>query len=148
MPTLNNQLKIKDINIYNFRGLNNLSIENLSTVNIFVGANNSGKTSVLEAIHLLAAPDDIGKLVNCALLRAEVSAEARKKKLVNYLLNIFQKVEEDGGVANVFVVYNLLNPFKGEAFPVRSGKHGVLERLIHWSRVTQSGLIRPSSSSQ
>lgn len=39
--------------ILNFRGLRDLSIENLGRVNLLVGANNVGKTSVLEALALL-----------------------------------------------------------------------------------------------
>ena len=42
----------KDIEIQNFRGIKKLAIKNLSNVNLFVGKNNCGKTSVLEAIFL------------------------------------------------------------------------------------------------
>ncbi|OHD24009.1 MAG: hypothetical protein A2086_06730 [Spirochaetes bacterium GWD1_27_9] len=41
------------INIKNFRGINNLSINNIKKVNLITGRNNCGKTSVLEAIFLL-----------------------------------------------------------------------------------------------
>lgn len=43
----------ESIRIQNFRGLRDLTIENLGRVNLLVGANNVGKTSVLEAIWLL-----------------------------------------------------------------------------------------------
>lgn len=43
----------KNIEIRNFRGIDNLKIDDLSRVNIFLGQNNSGKSSILEAIHLL-----------------------------------------------------------------------------------------------
>ena len=43
----------ESIRIQNFRGLKDLTIENLGRVNLLVGANNVGKTSVLEAIWLL-----------------------------------------------------------------------------------------------
>lgn len=39
-----------------FRGLVDLKLSNLSNINIFVGENNCGKTSVLEAIRLLVEP--------------------------------------------------------------------------------------------
>lgn len=93
---MNSSLIVQSFKIDNFRGLNNLAIDNLSAVNIFVGANNSGKTSVLEALKLMGAPDDVGQIVRLALQRAQVSGEARKKNLTNYILSIFQKaIDED-----------------------------------------------------
>lgn len=43
----------------NFRGFELLELHDLGRVNLVVGANNAGKTSVLEAIHLLTAPGSI-----------------------------------------------------------------------------------------
>jgi AAA15 family ATPase/GTPase len=43
----------KDLEINNFRGFDHLKVENFSKVNLFLGGNNVGKTSVLEAIFLL-----------------------------------------------------------------------------------------------
>ncbi len=44
---------IKDIQIEQFRGIQNLKLSDFSDINVFVGDNNSGKTSVLEAMELL-----------------------------------------------------------------------------------------------
>lgn len=44
----------KNIEIKNFRGIDHLTIDDFSRVNVFLGQNNSGKSSVLEAILLLA----------------------------------------------------------------------------------------------
>lgn len=44
---------LKNIEITNFRGFDKLQIDGFSKINLFVGKNNSGKTSVLEAIFLL-----------------------------------------------------------------------------------------------
>lgn len=49
-------LPFTNISIDGFRNLRNLNIENLGLVNIFVGGNNSGKTSLLEAISLICDP--------------------------------------------------------------------------------------------
>lgn len=43
----------KDITITNFRGFDHLEINNLQKLNVFVGANNVGKTSILEAAFML-----------------------------------------------------------------------------------------------
>jgi recombinational DNA repair ATPase RecF len=40
----------KQLKIENFRGIKSLEIDDLARVNLFVGRNNCGKTSVLEAI--------------------------------------------------------------------------------------------------
>ena len=91
---MNNNFLIKSLKIDNFRGLYNLTLDNLAQVNVFVGANNSGKTSVLEAVKLLGAPDDMGQVVRIALQRAQASAESKRRNIVNYVLSIFQKTTD------------------------------------------------------
>jgi len=44
---------LEELEIKNFRGFDALKIEGLSKINLFVGKNNSGKTSILEALFLL-----------------------------------------------------------------------------------------------
>jgi len=44
----------KEIEIHNFRGFDHLRIDGLSKVNVFVGANNVGKTSILESVFMLS----------------------------------------------------------------------------------------------
>ena len=57
----------KNIVINNFRGIDYLKIDDFSRVNVFLGQNNSGKSTVLEAIHLLTGmnnpdiPQDINR---------------------------------------------------------------------------------------
>ncbi len=48
--------RITNLCIGGFRGLKNLSIRGLKRVNVLLGDNNSGKTSVLEAIEILKNP--------------------------------------------------------------------------------------------
>lgn len=48
---------LKDITIQNFRGINELTVEDFGRVNLLVGGNNGGKTSVLEAVLLVAHPE-------------------------------------------------------------------------------------------
>jgi AAA15 family ATPase/GTPase len=44
---------LRTIKINNFRGFNNLEIEGFNQINLLIGKNNSGKTSLLEALFLL-----------------------------------------------------------------------------------------------
>ena len=47
--------KINSLSIERFRALNKLEIKGFGQVNLITGKNNSGKSSVLEAIRLLAS---------------------------------------------------------------------------------------------
>ncbi|MBU0719535.1 MAG: AAA family ATPase [Planctomycetes bacterium] len=48
---------IRDLTIDGFRGFDHFEMRNLGRVNLLVGTNNSGKTSVLEAIQILVTGD-------------------------------------------------------------------------------------------
>lgn len=50
---------IKDLCIENFRGFDNLKIDNIKKINFLVGKNNCGKTTVLEAINLMISILDL-----------------------------------------------------------------------------------------
>lgn len=60
---------IQCFNIDGFRGIRNLSVNNLNSINLIVGDNNSGKTSVLEALQLLSNPGQISNLFRVARSR-------------------------------------------------------------------------------
>mgnify|MGYP002401115589 CR=1 FL=1 len=66
---------LDSISIKQFRGLRELQLDNLGRVNLFVGANNSGKTSVLEAISVFSRPLDPVEWLNTSR-RREVSGSA------------------------------------------------------------------------
>lgn len=58
---------LNSLYINKFRAIKNLELKNLSRINILVGDNNCGKTSVLEAISLFQNPSDISNtLINCS----------------------------------------------------------------------------------
>jgi AAA15 family ATPase/GTPase len=52
----------QDLTLQHFRGFKELRLAGLSRVNLIVGRNNAGKTSLLEAIRLLAMPERTGEL--------------------------------------------------------------------------------------
>ena len=86
---------IEELNIENYRGLTNVKIPGLSHINIFVGKNNCGKTSVLEVVKLLSEPTNFGRFLQLALMRARPTSAARQKNLIQYVTNIFQKTNEE-----------------------------------------------------
>ncbi|WP_342559408.1 AAA family ATPase [Metasolibacillus sp. FSL K6-0083] len=46
--------KLEAMRIHSFRGLTDVTLDHFSKINLFVGENNAGKTSLLEAIYLIA----------------------------------------------------------------------------------------------
>lgn len=60
---------IESLKIGHFRGIHHLTVENLNHVNIIAGDNNSGKTSVLEALLLLRNPNDFTNILRLARMR-------------------------------------------------------------------------------
>ncbi len=60
---------LKSLTIDNFRGIKHLDIGTFGRVNIFVGANGSGKTTVLEALAIMASPGDPHMLSRLAMWR-------------------------------------------------------------------------------
>ena len=55
--------RLSEITIRRYRKLQRLQIRHLNRINIFAGKNNSGKTSLLEAVYLLSQLNDINALI-------------------------------------------------------------------------------------
>jgi len=65
------------VHVRNFRGLKDLRVEGLGRINLFAGRNNSGKTTLLEALSLLAGAGWPNLAFNPAIVRgAEVLVES------------------------------------------------------------------------
>jgi predicted ATPase len=62
-------LALSSLHIAKYRGLNGMKLEDFGRINLIVGSNNAGKTSVLEALALYARPLDIDNWVNTAWRR-------------------------------------------------------------------------------
>jgi predicted ATPase len=63
------------IHVQRYRGLAGLEMTNLSRINIVAGINNSGKTSLLEAIYLLARQNDLDGLLEVMRRRGKVTTD-------------------------------------------------------------------------
>lgn len=92
-------LKIENINIENYRGIQELNITNLKKINILVGDNNVGKTSLLEAIQIFSNPT-IYTLSKISRQRDNYKPEIRMNILdsLHYLFNI------NDNDKNIFVI--------------------------------------------
>ncbi|NJO81515.1 MAG: AAA family ATPase [Blastochloris sp.] len=62
---------LKNVKIENFRGFRSFELQQLGRLNLLVGANNSGKTSLLEAIQLLRSRNNLEPLRDTMINRGE-----------------------------------------------------------------------------
>ncbi len=61
--------------VSNYKRLQHFSISNLSRINLFTGINNSGKTTLLEAIYLLCHQNDFGGLLEVIRRRGKMAED-------------------------------------------------------------------------
>ena len=62
---------IRNLKLKNYRSFDEYELSDLSRVNLLVGRNDCGKTSILEAIHFLVSRGDPEVLAGCAARRGE-----------------------------------------------------------------------------
>ena len=74
----------KSIHIERFRRLENLRLEDLGTVNLLVGKNNSGKTSVLEALAVASDPTNAFNWIDIGRERELKSARTPVLEVLNW----------------------------------------------------------------
>lgn len=60
------------LKIHQFKSIEDLELKDLSKINIIVGENNSGKTSLLEAISILGNENSIKSILNNVSKRSTV----------------------------------------------------------------------------
>ena len=63
---------LDSLKISGFRAFKEYTVDNLGRVNLFVGRNNSGKTTILEAAEILLASDSPAAVLRSALRRGEM----------------------------------------------------------------------------
>lgn len=69
------------LRLHNFRGFSNYSLDDLTRINLLVGKNNAGKTSILEAIEILSHGGRPSSLLRSPRRRGELSSESREPGL-------------------------------------------------------------------
>ena len=79
------QSQFSSIKIESYRGISGLVLEDPGRINVIAGVNNAGKTSLLEAIYLLAHQTDERALLNAIRWRGRVEDEPDPLWLVDQL---------------------------------------------------------------
>ena len=67
--------QFSSINVRNYRGIGGLVLDDLRRVNLIAGINNAGKTSLLEAVYLLARQNDERALIDINRWRGRIEGE-------------------------------------------------------------------------
>lgn len=80
---------ITNLHINKFRSLRDLELNELGSVNLFVGQNNSGKTSILESIELHCHPLNIGQLVTTSRSRDRFNFFPSRLPRIEYVRWLF-----------------------------------------------------------
>jgi len=94
------------LEIISYKAFKNFKIDKLNKINIFVGLNNSGKTSLLEAVYMLTKQNDISSILKLIQLKNKLDKLSSK-----WLNKIFTKNIEIKGRFN-----NLRTSVKMEKF--------------------------------
>ena len=79
------QCQFSTVHIGEYRGVDGLVLEDVRRINVIAGVNNAGKTSVLEAIHLLAHQNDEMALLDALRWRGRFDSEPGPKWLVDQI---------------------------------------------------------------
>ena len=88
---------LNSLDIYTYRGIRNLKVKDFSSINILVGNNNSGKTSLLEAIKILSQPYDIANVIRVINSRSRTS----QANFIDTILSAFTLEEPDKNEKNI-----------------------------------------------
>jgi len=94
-------MKFNNISIYNFRGIDDAKLEGLADLNLVVGKNNSGKSSILEAFFVLSGMSNPQVLLDINFIRNLKLNNDNDFRYVFKNLNLAKPIELSGEVDNV-----------------------------------------------
>jgi AAA15 family ATPase/GTPase len=83
------KLHLDRLYVKNFRALDQLTLEGLGRVNVFVGRNNSGKSTILDAIELLVSSNKFDVLRKQADKHGELDDERSRDRDFTFVENFF-----------------------------------------------------------
>jgi AAA15 family ATPase/GTPase len=86
---------ITELNVKSYRGITNLEIKDLGDINILLGDNDCGKTSVLEAVQVLNIKRGFNDILKIATQRERNLSIYSKQTYYNAFINLFNKNNEN-----------------------------------------------------
>ena len=76
---------IRSLTLENYRGFHRFDLHDLGRLNLIVGTNNAGKTSVLEAVHILESPGEFGPIWSTLTRRGEDFDESEANRVIRQI---------------------------------------------------------------
>ncbi|ANQ54621.1 hypothetical protein BG95_04265 [Thermosipho sp. 1063] len=104
----------KKIEIKNFRKFKHMLIDDLSTINVFFGSNNLGKTTILEAIFLHSCGLNIGAFFNGIFLNRQNGNFMGPYDYGEAILNLFNNYHSNPKKLLIFIESENYNKEKNE----------------------------------
>ncbi|CAD5919958.1 AAA family ATPase [Planktothrix agardhii 1806] len=121
---------LESITIHQFRGLRDVKLDNLGQVNLLVGINHSGKTSVLEALSIYCHPLDIRVWLSTARQREQENRIPRTSML-DSLRWLFTHHSITNQEQEQYIKETILISSQGE-FPIQTMKASYQEMEEIW----------------
>ena len=94
-------MKFNNLKVSNFRGIDYAELKELKHLNLIVGKNNSGKTSILEAIFVLSGMSNPEILLNINAIRNFRLTNDNDFRYIFNILNLEKPIELSGKVDNI-----------------------------------------------
>ena len=94
---------LQQFSIHEYKGMRDLTLDNLNFINILTGDNNSGKTSVLELLSSIDNPQNTGAWILCS--RTD-SLRSRNRLYFNGFYNMFPIDKDEKNIAYSFIDKN------------------------------------------
>ncbi|MCB8952024.1 MAG: AAA family ATPase [Ardenticatenales bacterium] len=102
---------LENVHITNFRLFKDFSIGDLARVNLIVGKNNAGKSSLLEAVFLLVSQDSFDVLFQILEMRGEISFVGSSRRRAYEVAHIFSGHALQDGASIRLVNWKILCAF-------------------------------------
>jgi len=123
---------LENITIHRFRGLRDLTLQDLGEINLLVGVNNSGKTSVLEAISTYCCPLDLLAWLNTAWQREIKSSRKPQLEALKWLFPQNKDI-------------NQIDFYLGETYVSGEGNFAVKESRGFYQEIEALSLENPTT---
>lgn len=85
---------IKEFTINGYRGFDNLKLDDLTNINIIVGENNVGKTTILEAVYFWACGYNMSPIISGPVARNRYSANISPNSLIEEITACFYNKDD------------------------------------------------------
>lgn len=102
---------LNEMNIKSFRGFKDIKLNDLKDINMFVGENNTGKTTLLEVIRMIENPAEIGSVIRIALEREKSVKSFMGGRLTPYhaMMTLFNKNDKEKVISLSYDLFNKKN---------------------------------------